>query len=72
MDTPELLPPDSSTVYINRDRYKRVHELAIDVSTNTRVHVTPSKFVQHLIDHYSELAQQNWTQTLIAANAKKD
>lgn len=70
-DTPaELKPPASHTVYIGHARYSRVHQLAIDISTETRVQVSPSLFVRHLIDHYGEQAQQNWSQTLIAAAQK--
>lgn len=66
----ELKPPASHTVYVGHPRYGRVHQWAIDVSTDTRVQVSPSSFVRHLIDHYGEHARQNWSQTLIAAAQK--
>lgn len=71
MELPELKPPTSHTVYIGLDRYSRVHQLAIDVGTETRVQVSPSQFVQHLIDHYSDIALSNWTQTVVAAHARR-
>lgn len=67
---PELKPPASHTVYIGLKRYSRIHQLAIDVSTETRVQVSPSLFVRHLIDHYGDQARENWTQTLISAAQK--
>lgn len=72
MDTPDLEAPRSSSIYIGFERYGRVCQRSIDVSAETRIPVSPAHFVQHLIDHYSEIAQANWTQTLLAANLKKD
>ncbi|WP_456293252.1 hypothetical protein [Pseudomonas sp. AK106] len=67
MDTPEIKPPTAHNVYVGHDRYGKILEFAIDVSNDTRIQVTPSQFVQHLVDHYSETARANWMQTLIAA-----
>lgn len=70
MDTPEIKPPKAHNVYVGTDRYDRCLQMAIDVSNDTRIQVTPSQFVQHLVDYYSETARQNWTQTIVAAQQK--
>lgn len=70
METPEIKPPKAHNVYVGTDRYDRILQMAIDVSNDTRIQITPSQFVQHLVDHYSEIARQNWMQTLIAAQQK--
>lgn len=57
--TPELKVPASHTVYIGQERYSLVHQLAIDVSSETRVQISPSLFVRHLIDNFSEQARAN-------------
>lgn len=60
-------PKTTTSVYVNAERFTHIMQLAIDVSNETRVQVTPSQFVQHLVDHYGELARQNWVQTVAGA-----
>lgn len=60
----------NANVYVGYDRYDDILQHAIDVSADTRVQVTPSQFVQHLVDHYSELARKNWLETLAKAEPK--
>jgi hypothetical protein len=61
----------NANVYVGYERYTDILQHAIDVSADTRVQVTPSQFVQHLVDHYSLIARENWLKTLAKGNEKK-
>jgi hypothetical protein len=54
-------------VYVGGERFVKLEQHAIDVSNDTRVQITPGQFVQHLVDHYSEVARENWSKTLMTA-----
>lgn len=58
----------NANVYLGQERCDRIHQCAIDVSADIRVQVTPSQFVHHLVDYYSETARKNWLATV--ANAR--
>jgi len=55
-----LPPGKTSNVHIGHDRFAVATQMAIEVSHKTRVQITASQFVQHLIDNYSEDALRNW------------
>lgn len=58
---PQSLPPGkTSNVHIGNERFAVATQKAIEVSYKTRVQITASQFVQHLIDNYSEEALNNW------------
>ena len=56
-----LPPGKTNSVHIGHDRFAVATKLAIDVSYKTGVQITPSQFVQHLIDHYGQFALENWS-----------
>lgn len=60
----------SNNCYVGVERFERITQSAIDVSQISRKHIKPSMFVQHLVDHYSDIACTNWLETL-AAKAPK-
>lgn len=57
-------------VYVGAERHLEIEQHAIDVSNDMRVQITPTQFVQHLVDHYSEVARENWSKTLMTAAQK--
>lgn len=63
---PSFHPPQGRTgsVHIGHERFAVATQFAIDVSSDTRVQITPSKFVQHLFDHYGEEAKGSWKVTV--------
>lgn len=59
-----LPPGKTGSLHIGHDRFAVATQFAIDVSSDTRVQITPSKFVQHLFDHYGEVAKRLWKVTV--------
>jgi hypothetical protein len=57
-------------IYVGTERYAKILDLAINVSNDTRIQVTPSQFVQHLVDNYSDIARKNWISTTQKDNKK--
>jgi hypothetical protein len=60
-----LPPGKTSSVHIGHDRFAAVTQLAIKVSYETGIQISPSQFVQHLIDHYGEFAYAQWAAKLL-------
>jgi hypothetical protein len=65
MDTPPA-KGTSKNIYLGADIYDIAEQASIDVESDIRAKVGVSKFVQHLVKHYSHLARDNWTRTLMA------
>lgn len=63
-------PKVKRVVYVGGERFVQIEQHAIDVSNDMRVQITPTQFVQHLVDHYSEVARENWSKTLMNAAQK--
>jgi post-segregation antitoxin (ccd killing protein) len=64
MGSPQTKSDGTDTVYVGIERFDRIREHAIDVSAATRIQVAPSQFAQHLVDFYSDVARDNWMETL--------
>ncbi|MBX8493157.1 hypothetical protein K5D42_25130 [Pseudomonas cichorii] len=64
-ENPEIKPPSAHNVYVGHERYERIYQSALDVSSDIRIQITPSNFVRHLVDHYSKIARQNWMSVLV-------
>ena len=47
-------PKETKVVYVGSKRFKKLKEIAIDVSHATREQITASQVMHFLIDNYSE------------------
>ncbi len=65
METPPA-KGTSKNIYLGSDIYDIAEQASIDVSSDIRAIVGVSKFVQHLVKHYSHIARDNWARTLVA------
>lgn len=57
-------------IYIGIEYFNALKQLAIDISGDIRIQVTPTQVANHLIDHYSDIARADWASTLQAAKPK--
>lgn len=67
-----LPPGKTNSVHIGHGRFAVATDLAIKVSYDTGVQTTPSQFVQHLIDHYGELALEHWKTKLLEVSQQSE
>jgi hypothetical protein len=67
---PRLPPGKTNSVHIGHDRFAVVTNFAIKVSFQTGVQISPSQFVQHLVDHYGEFALAQWESKLNELSAQ--
>lgn len=51
-------------IYIGHEYFNALKQLSIDISADTRIQTTPTQVANHLIDHYSVIARDNWVKTL--------
>ncbi|HHK4561403.1 hypothetical protein CAZ14_31960 [Pseudomonas aeruginosa] len=51
-------------VYVGHERFEKLLQLAIDVSQESRVQITPSQFVQWMVDRFAKQASQEMLQEL--------
>lgn len=51
-------------LYIGIEYFNTLKELSIDISADIRIQTTPTQVANHLIDHYSVIARDNWVKTL--------
>jgi hypothetical protein len=65
-----LPPGKTNSVHIGHNRFAVVTQFAIQVSYETGIQVTPSQFVQHLVDNYGTIAIMNWAQTMYKEDKK--
>lgn len=61
----------SVNLYIGNEYFNALKQLSIDISADTRIQTTPTQVANHLIDHYSVIARDNWV-TMLDATKLKD
>lgn len=47
-------------IYIGNEYFNALKQLSIDISADIRIQTTPTQVANHLIDHYSVIARDNW------------
>ncbi len=62
----------TNSVHIGHERFAVVTQLAIEVSYQTGVQITPSQFVQHLVDHYGPFALTHWESKQLELSGKSE
>lgn len=50
-------------LYIGNEYFNALKQLSIDISADIRIQTTPTQVANHLIDHYSVIARDNWVKT---------
>lgn len=65
---PNLPSGATSSISIGHERFSAAEQFAIDLSNDMRTQITPSQFVQHLLDYYGVRARDNWSSTLANHN----
>lgn len=61
---------DAKSAYVGNDRVNKIHQYAIDVSSQTREQVSRAAFMRHLLDHYAQPARATWLLKLTEAQAQ--
>lgn len=56
---------NSSVIYVNADRFRKLADSAIEISYESKRQITASQFAQFVLDNFSEKAKQMLVEQLV-------